>query len=73
MRVFHDRLIDDADRVYFKQLLQAQFAVFGLEEAAVLNSERVIFGDFYDGKDCDPRIYKQLQDGNKLMSKLYDF
>ena len=58
MRVFHDRLVDDTDRVYFKQLLKNQFEVFGLKDEEILNSERILFGDFYDGKDCEPRFYR---------------
>jgi dynein heavy chain len=51
MRVFHDRLVDDADRIYFKELLRNQFEIFKLKDEEVLNSDRIIFGDFYDGKD----------------------
>lgn len=60
MRVFHDRLVDDVDRIYFKELLRNQFEVFKLKDEEVLNSERIIFGDFYDGKDSEPRIYRQF-------------
>jgi dynein heavy chain len=51
MRVFHDRLIDEPDRVYFKEILREQITVFGLEEEEVLNCERIMYGDFGDGKD----------------------
>ncbi|MFO0131155.1 MAG: hypothetical protein ACK52J_00780 [bacterium] len=32
----------------------------GIEESVVLNAERIIYGDFFDGKDGDSRIYKQF-------------
>ena len=32
----------------------------GIEESVVLNAERIIYGDFFDGKDGDNRIYKQF-------------
>lgn len=51
LRVFHDRLIDEPDRVYFKEILKEQITVFGLEEEEVLNCERIMYGDFGDGKD----------------------
>ena len=30
----------------------------GFDEKVVLNSERILYGDFFDGKDGDNRIYK---------------
>ena len=30
----------------------------GVEESLVLNTERIIYGDFFDGNDSDIRIYK---------------
>jgi dynein heavy chain len=58
MRVFHDRLVDDIDRNYFKELLKNQFTIFNMKEEEVLNCERVLYGDFYDGKDAEPRYYR---------------
>ncbi|CAK83095.1 unnamed protein product (macronuclear) [Paramecium tetraurelia] len=46
MRVFHDRLINEQDRVYFKQLLTQFFVDFGLKQEEVLDQERIIFCDF---------------------------
>ena len=72
MRVFHDRLIDEQDRIYFKKLLKEQFVVFGMEDEVILNAERIIYGDFYDGKDAEPRLYKQFPSSDYLIQKLYD-
>lgn len=51
MRVFHDRLIDDHDRVFFKQILVEQFQHFEVKEEHVINAERILYGDFYEGLD----------------------
>lgn len=32
MRIFHDRLIDDADREYLKEILVSQFPKFEIEK-----------------------------------------
>jgi len=29
-----------------------------LKEEDVLNSERILYGDFFDGKDVEPRVYR---------------
>ena len=29
-----------------------------MKEEEILNSERILFGDFFDGKDSDPRYYR---------------
>ncbi len=55
MRIFHDRLIDDEDREYLKEKLAEQFQKFSLTREEVLNVERVIFGDFLQGREADPR------------------
>ena len=46
MRIFHDRLIDEEDREYFKVLLEKLFEKFGLVKEDVLNLDRILFGDF---------------------------
>ena len=51
MRIFHDRLIDEEDREYFKDILVNQFSKFGLVKEDVLNLERILFGDFLQGRD----------------------
>lgn len=39
----------------------------GIEESVVLNAERIIYGDFFDGKDGDVRIYKQFVSSDILI------
>jgi hypothetical protein len=33
-------------------------AKFGFEKEAIMNSERLLFGDYMDGLDAEPRVYK---------------
>ncbi len=44
---------------------------FSIDE--VLNAERVLFGDFYESKDGDSRLYRQFDDLNYLAKKLYEY
>jgi hypothetical protein len=32
-----------------------------------MNSERLFFGDYMDGLDADPRVYKQIPDTKVLV------
>ena len=61
MRVFHDRLTTEDDRIYFKNLLADEFKRFGLTKNEVLNVERIIFGDFMQGREIDPKHYLQIE------------
>jgi dynein heavy chain len=58
MRIFHDRLIDDQDREYLKEILAQQFEKFEIEKDQVLNVERIIFGDFLQGREVETRHYQ---------------
>ena len=57
MRVYHDRLTTQEDRQFFINLLIEQFPTFDLSKEEVLNSERIIFGDYFEGIDSEPRQY----------------
>ncbi len=58
MRIFHDRLIDEQDREYLKDILAKQFDKFEIEKEQVLNIERIIFGDFLQGREVEIRHYQ---------------
>lgn len=73
MRVFHDRLIDDTDREYLKGVLAEMLPDFGVTVEDTLNLERLIFCDFWAGKDVDPRHYIQVPDLKKLGEMMYEF
>ena len=62
MRVYHDRLIDDIDRNYFIELLSSKFEGFKVKKEDVLTTDRIIYGDFLDGRDVEPRVYRQVPD-----------
>jgi len=73
MRVFHDRLTTEEDREFFKKLLRDQFAEFGLTAEQVINKERIIFGDFMQGRDVEPKFYIQVEDMNSLLSRMENY
>jgi dynein heavy chain, axonemal len=57
MRVFHDRLTTELDREYMRKLLIDQFHKFGLDKSEVIDCERIIFADFLNGREADPKFY----------------
>jgi dynein heavy chain len=73
MRVFHDRLIDDFDREYLKAMLKEIIPQFGLTCEEVLCQERIIFGDFWQGRDVEPRHYMQISDLQQLVVKMNEY
>jgi dynein heavy chain len=61
MRVFHDRLISEQDREYFKDTLASFFPRFGFKDPQeVLEQERILFCDFLANRDADIRPYIQV-------------
>lgn len=73
-RVFGDRLIDNKDRDWLDQLLlkQAETA-FELTHKQIFNSERLIFGDYWQGIDVDNRIYQQIENLKDFVTKIEDY
>jgi len=58
MRVYHDRLTTESDRILLKGMLNTKITkFFGLEISKVINAERIIYGDFLQGREADPRYY----------------
>jgi dynein heavy chain len=54
MRVFGDRLIEVKERKWMEdQLFERAKNKFALTHEEVFNSDRLIFGDFYEGIDMD--------------------
>lgn len=70
MRVFHDRLTTEEDREYMIKLLVQQFQLFGLTQEQVLDTERILFGDFQNGRDAEPKYYSQINDLQQLINKM---
>ena len=75
MRVFHDRLIDDADQRYFKELIlelvQGRFSK-NWEYEETFETSHIIFGDYLKmGATGDDRTYEEVKD-LKAMSQLLD-
>ncbi len=76
MRVFHDRLVDEEDREYLKNLLISKIQHFnGLTQEEVIDPqiERIIFSDFMQGREQDPRQYIQIDDMYQFVNKMDSF
>lgn len=73
MRVFHDRLINDEDKTYFKDLMK-QTCIKYFEKQIVTDTELVIFGDFMVfGQSKEDRVYDEIKDYDKLKIILFDY
>ncbi|KAI9346257.1 dynein heavy chain and region D6 of dynein motor-domain-containing protein [Obelidium mucronatum] len=75
-RVFHDRLIDDADRAYYNKLLselvEKNFSVSLPSET--MGEKPIMFGDFAKkGVPADERQYVEFQDMNILNTLLEEY
>jgi hypothetical protein len=57
--VYGDRLIDETDRNWLdKLLLDEGMKTFNLQEKQIMNSERLLYGDYMDGLEAEPRVYR---------------
>ncbi|KAL7754338.1 hypothetical protein RI367_000319 [Sorochytrium milnesiophthora] len=75
-RVFHDRLIEDADRQYFNQLMSELVErSFGVQiPAETLSKEPILFGDFGKrGVPKEEREYVEFPDSKALGALLDDY
>ena len=73
-RVFGDRLIDDEDRDWLNNLLDAEATTaLDLKREEIYNSERLVFGDFMAGLEAEPRIYCQIADLKLFISRIVDY
>ena len=73
MRVFHDRLINDTDKDYFKNLMK-EVSIKYFDSAVVADDETLMFGDFMIfGQPRENRVYEEIKDVDKLKSVLNDY
>lgn len=78
LRVFSDRLIDNADKEKFQKMLndqlEQQFTMNYQEHCMTNQASHAIFVDFLreDEEDDDKRIYDEVTDFPKLREFLYD-
>lgn len=73
MRVFHDRLINEEDKSYFKNLMQ-ETCIKYFNDPIVKPNELIIFGDFLIfGQSKEDRLYEEIKDMIKLKSILMDY
>jgi len=73
LRVFHDRLTTEEDRAFLKDILKSQFDKFKTKSEDVLNAERIIFGDFMQGREVEQKVYVQIQDLNSLLNRMENY
>ncbi|KAL2653916.1 hypothetical protein R1flu_022044 [Riccia fluitans] len=73
MRVFQDRLINDEDRTWFKNILVAQLQkYFQIQWDSLFTFERVIFGDFFI-PGAEPKIYEEITELERLQKVMYEY
>lgn len=75
LRVFQDRLVNDDDKNYFKNILNEIFETnFPTYCPIVKPNETVIFGDFMlFGQAKENRTYEEIKDVDKLKSVLVEY
>lgn len=73
LRVFHDRLTTEEDRTYLKDILNSQLPKFGLKLENVMNTDRLIIGDFMQGRELDVKPYVQIKDLNEFLTKMEEY
>eukprot|EP00966_Prymnesium_polylepis_P031479 732138-Prymnesium_polylepis.1 len=79
MRVFYDRLIDDADRVYFTAMLCDEMKVklkmpWSHEELFENADQKLVYGDYFKmGVPREDRKYEEIVDTKKLASIFGDY
>uniref|UniRef100_A0A182FSK0 AAA+ ATPase domain-containing protein n=1 Tax=Anopheles albimanus TaxID=7167 RepID=A0A182FSK0_ANOAL len=73
LRIFYDRLINDEDKAYFKQLLQDCCEKY-FETTIVQPEETILFGDFMVyGQAAEDRVYEEIKEMKKLKTILADY
>lgn len=73
MRVFHDRLINDTDKDYFRNLMN-EISMKYFESAVVADEETLMFGDFMIfGQPRENRVYEEIKEIGKLKNVLNDY
>lgn len=76
-RVFHDRLINEEDREWFKDTVQKQlFINFKLDwkKEDIFNKDPLIFADFLKrGLDQEDKVYEEAKDFIKLTKIIEDY
>ncbi len=73
MRVFGDRLINNEDRAFLEDKLISMLPKLKCNKEDIITGEKIIFCDFWNGKDLEPRQYMEATSMTKLIQKIYDF
>lgn len=65
--MFGDRLINSEDRAFLEEKLVNTMPKFNVTKEEVLASDKIIFCDFWHGKDQDPRQYMEVTSMTKFI------
>ena len=71
-RVFQDRLINDDDRNWFKDMLSKQMTDIFRIEYSELVTGRLMYGD-YIIPGAEPKLYQQVHDFDKLVKTMEEY
>lgn len=73
-RVFGDRLVDQEDRDWLdEELLKGAEEYFEAEKSEIYSTERIIFGDFMNGLEIEPRSYEQIYNLPQFIDKIREY
>merc|ERR1719316_869664 len=73
-RVYGDRLINEADRKWFKDLVSSKITEdFGMQITEVFDKERLLFADFMGGSGADTKFYVEIDDLPKMKKMIEEF
>uniref|UniRef100_A0A4W3IMR6 Dynein axonemal heavy chain 1 n=1 Tax=Callorhinchus milii TaxID=7868 RepID=A0A4W3IMR6_CALMI len=71
-RVFRDRLVSEADRLWFDELLKSKMTEFGTTFAEVAPELPILYGDFMI-VGADNRVYEYIEDKGKMMQTIQEY
>lgn len=72
-RVFSDRLTCQEDRNYLRKLSTEQISTFNIENDEQYSHVKLVFCDFLESRQIQPRPYREATDQGKLMEKIYQY
>lgn len=70
-RVYQDRLVNDADRIWFDELLRHKITTnFKQDPNAVIGDKTLLYGDFID-PSTDVKVYIHFTDMEQVSYQLF--
>jgi len=73
-RVFQDRLVSVEDKNIFNDILDTQIEqTFYKTYDTLIHAERLVFGDYTEGVNADPKVYEEIYDMQGLRKMVDDY